>query len=136
ADVPQPREPEQRHLREQLALAGNGLANDHVERRQAIARDHQNAVVADRVVVADFAAGEEGKRGDRRCMESGRHDAAVWLKDRDAIAGARRDSERVRLRASGQVTTCASCPFSYCCATTASGCDLIFGAWPVQPNST
>ncbi len=49
--------PEQRHLRQQRALAGNRLAHDHVKRTQAVAGDHQDAVVADGVVVAHLATG-------------------------------------------------------------------------------
>ena len=52
--------PKQRHLRQQRAFARNRLAHDDVKRAQAVAGDHQNAVVAHGVVVADFASGEQG----------------------------------------------------------------------------
>ena len=53
--------PEQRHLRQQSTLARNRLAHDDVKRAQAVAGDHQNAVAAHSVVVANLAACEEIK---------------------------------------------------------------------------
>jgi tRNA isopentenyl-2-thiomethyl-A-37 hydroxylase MiaE len=38
-------EPEQRHLREQLALARNGLAHDDVKGTDTVAGHHQDAVI-------------------------------------------------------------------------------------------
>ena len=51
--------PEQCHLRQQLALARNGLPHDDVKRAQPVACDHQNAVVAHGIVVADLATGQQ-----------------------------------------------------------------------------
>ncbi len=42
-----------------LALAGDRLAHDDVEGRQAVGRHHQQSVVADRVVVAHLAARQQ-----------------------------------------------------------------------------
>ena len=61
ADVAQFVKPEQRHLREQRTFSGNGLAQNHVKRADAVAGHHQQAVGADGVIVADFASGEQGK---------------------------------------------------------------------------
>jgi hypothetical protein len=64
-DVRKAREPGERHLRQHAALAWDRLLHDDVERAQAIARDHQQAVVADRVVVAHLAARDQRQRRDR-----------------------------------------------------------------------
>jgi hypothetical protein len=68
---PEPLEPPQRHLREDLALARNGLAHDDVEGAQAVARDHQDAVFADRVVVAHLAARKQGQALDGGGVDGG-----------------------------------------------------------------
>jgi hypothetical protein len=62
-------EPEQRHLREQCALAWNGLVHDHVEGADAIARDHQQTVRANGVVIPNFAASEQRQGSNGRCMQ-------------------------------------------------------------------
>ena len=59
------REPEQRHARQHLALAGDRFAHHDVEGAQAVGGDHQHAVVADRVVVAHLAARERSGSGFR-----------------------------------------------------------------------
>ncbi|ABA49009.1 hypothetical protein BURPS1710b_0998 [Burkholderia pseudomallei 1710b] len=71
-DVREPVEPEVRHLVQHAALVRNRLAHDDVERRQAIGRDDQELVVAERVVVADLAATEERQRAQRGFVK-GRH---------------------------------------------------------------
>src|SRR5690606_36137975 len=48
-------EPEVGDGGEDLALLRNGFGQDHVERGQAIGRDHQHAFVVDFVEVADLA---------------------------------------------------------------------------------
>ena len=127
-DVAELAEPEQRHLREQFALARDRLAHDHVEGRQAVAGDHQDAVVADGVVVAHLAAREQRQGGEgRRC--AGRRS---WRRSNEKRA--RRNQRAPRLSPLLQRTTCASSPLAYRLATTCSGWPLILPAWPSQPN--
>jgi hypothetical protein len=57
--VAEAREPEQRHLREDLALAGIGSPMITSKARKPVARDHEDAVVADGVVVAHLAARQQ-----------------------------------------------------------------------------
>ena len=64
ANMAQLGKPKQRHLGQQLALARNGFAHDHVKGRQAIAGHHQNAVIAHRVVVTHLATRQEGQRSN------------------------------------------------------------------------
>ena len=70
-DVAEAREPEQRHLRQHAALARDRLAHDDVERAQPVARDHQHAVAADRVVVAHLAARDQRQRVEAGSRSSG-----------------------------------------------------------------
>jgi hypothetical protein len=51
-------EPEQRQLRQQCTLARNRLVEDDVEIAEPVAGNHQDALVAHRVVVAHLAACE------------------------------------------------------------------------------
>jgi hypothetical protein len=78
--------PEERELREQLALAGNRLAHDHVKGADAVARHHQDAVVAHGVVVAHLAAREQGQGGEGRGVQGSGHDRI----------GKRRDKKKAR----------------------------------------
>ena len=47
-------EPERRHLREDYPLAGNRLVHHHVERRNSVGCNHQEAVIAQVVRIPDF----------------------------------------------------------------------------------
>ena len=69
ADVTELAEPEQRHLREQRALAGYRLAQNHVKSAEPVAGDHQQAVGADSVVVAHLAACQQGQRCQGRGVQ-------------------------------------------------------------------
>ena len=73
ANVAELVKPEQGHLREQCALAGDSLAHDHVERADAVTGHHQNAVVAHGVVVTDFAASQQGKGREGGRVKGGAH---------------------------------------------------------------
>ncbi len=59
-------EPEVRDRGEDAALAGNGIRQHDVESGQAIARDDQQPVVTDRVVVAHLPAVQERQRAELR----------------------------------------------------------------------
>jgi len=61
ANALQPLEPEQRHLCQQHALAGDGVVHDHVEGRNPVAGDHEDAVLAHGIVVAHLAARQQGQ---------------------------------------------------------------------------
>ena len=69
AQVPAPGaeffKPEQRHLREECALARNRLAQNDVEGTEPVAGHHEQAVGSNRIVVAYFAARQQVKTGDR-----------------------------------------------------------------------
>ena len=71
ADVAELAEPEQRHLREQRAFAGDRLTQNHIKSAEPVAGDHQQAVFADGVVVAYLAARQQRQRrqggGVQRC---------------------------------------------------------------------
>ena len=129
-------EPEQCHLREQLALAGNGLAHDHVEGRQAVGGHHQDAVLADSVVVSHLPARKQGQGGQGGGVQGGGHghpekETARLATGRGIIArGALAGAEAL-----AQWTTWARSPWAYFCATTCRLCPLILPAWPSQPNS-
>jgi hypothetical protein len=71
-DVAQLVEPEQRHAGEQLALAGDRLAHDHVEGRQAVAGHHEDAVLAHGVVVAHLATRQQRQGGQGGGVQGGR----------------------------------------------------------------
>jgi hypothetical protein len=73
-DVGEQAEPEARHAGEDLALAGNGLGHDDVERRDPVGRDHQHQVVADGVVLADLAARQQRERVQGRLQQWLGHD--------------------------------------------------------------
>ena len=90
-DVAQPRKPEQRHARQQLALAGDRLAHDHVEGRQAVAGHHQQPVVADGVVVAHLAARQQRQRA--AVTDSSRCQRAIGA---DLYCSARRPRARFK----------------------------------------
>ncbi len=63
-------EPEIGHLVQHHALARNRFIHHDVERRQPVAGDDQDLVVADCVVVAHFAASEQRKRLDGGLVEA------------------------------------------------------------------
>ena len=69
ADVAEFAKPEQGHLREQSALAGDWLVHDHIKRADAVAGHHQDAVIAHGVVVAYLAARQERQRMQLRCVQ-------------------------------------------------------------------
>ena len=56
--------PKQSHLRKQHTFAWNRLAHDDVERADAVRRQHQDAVVIDRIVVAHLATRQERQRSE------------------------------------------------------------------------
>ena len=66
-------EPEQRHLREQNALAGNRLTHDDVKGAEAVAGNHQDAVVAHGVVVTHLATGKQRQGGQAGGVQGSGH---------------------------------------------------------------
>ena len=102
ADVAEFVEPEQRHLRQQLALAGDGLAHDHVKGREAVRGHHQDAVIAHGIVVAHLAAREQRQRGNVGSVQGGGtglgghvRQGAIWqrgCRGRRAASGTRRSA--------------------------------------------
>ena len=98
AEAAEPVEPEQRHAREQFALAGNRLAHDDVERREPVAGDHQDAVVADRVVVAHLAAGQQRQRGEGCGVQRsvGHDEGKKWVRTEGARGSGREQDFRRR----------------------------------------
>ncbi len=73
ANVAELAEPEQRHLREQRTLARNRLAQNHVKGAEPVAGDHQQSVLADGVVVAHLASGQQGQRGQSGSVKGSGH---------------------------------------------------------------
>ena len=59
-EVAGPLEPEPRQAGQDAALVGDRRRQDDVERAEPVGRDEEQAVVADRVQVADLAGAEEG----------------------------------------------------------------------------
>src|SRR5688572_6586259 len=57
-------EPPGREARQHGALVGDGLVEDHVERREAVGGDEQEVAVVDLVRLADFPAVDEGQALD------------------------------------------------------------------------
>ena len=64
ANMPQLAKPKKRHLREQDAFAGNGLAHDHIKSGKPVGSDHQDTVNAHGVVIADLPASEQRQTGE------------------------------------------------------------------------
>ena len=67
-------EPKQAQAGEQSALAGDGLTHDDVERTDAVGSHHEDAVVTDGVVVADFAASQQRQGGQGRGVQCRSHE--------------------------------------------------------------
>jgi hypothetical protein len=57
-------EPEERELGEDFAFVWNPAAQDMIEGRDAVAGDEEKLVLGERIDVAHFAAGGEGKRSE------------------------------------------------------------------------
>ncbi|MNY53601.1 hypothetical protein D3C86_1893680 [compost metagenome] len=91
-DVRQLAEPEVGHLVQHAALGRDRLAQDNVERREAVGGDDQQLVVANGVVVADLAMAEQRQGLDGGLIESLGH-GGVWAGGR-----AKRESETKKRR--------------------------------------
>lgn len=66
-------EPEIRDLTEHFTLAGNRVGQYHVEGRQAVTGDHQQALIIKAIDIADFAPVQQGQAGQMGSVQGRRH---------------------------------------------------------------
>ena len=112
-------------------LPGIGSPMTTSKARQAVAGDHQDAVVADGVVVAHLAAREQRQRSEGGwCCEGSGHAARLGNEQTGAVA---REAAAIIADASS-VHDLRQLALGVALGDLASGCGLDLAAWPSQPN--